>query len=158
MAGEKIERIITINLSKAYKKPTTKRGNYAIKLLRIIIARNMKAQNEMIVISNSVNNYILAGKYTKPRRLLKVKAISEEGKINVLLPDEKIEIKGKEEKEKKSEAKKIEEKKPEKEAEKTEKTEMHIGGERKAPGAEEKTAEKITEEKERHDLNKLKKG
>lgn len=154
MVGEKNEMIITVNISKAYKKPTSKRARTAINLLREIVARNMKADVEMVAISNSVNNAIVAGKYKTPLRSLKVKVIVEEGRINVMLPDEKIEKVSKEEK--KPETKKVEEK-PVK-AVKSEKPEKHIGGERKAPGSEEKTADKIIEEKERQDLNKMKKG
>ena len=151
MVEEKNDRLITVNMSKAYKKPTSKRARTAINLLRKIVARNMKADEEMVAISNSVNNAIVAGKYKTPLRSLKVKVIMEEGRINVVLPDEKIEKISKEEK--KAETKKVEERPV-----KAEKPEKYIGGERKAPGSEEKTADKIVEDKERQDLNKMKKG
>ena len=152
MVGEKVERLITVNLSKAYNKPTTKRAKRAIDLLRLIVAKNMKMRDGIIAISNAVSNKVVGGRYEHPLRLIKIKAIAEAGKVIVLLPEEKLSTEKKEEKLEKTEVKKEEKK------ETTEKTEKHIGGERKAQGKEEEEETNTVKEKERHELNKMKKG
>jgi ribosomal protein L31E len=151
MAEKKVERILFVNLSKAYDKPTTKRGNYAIKLLRLIVAKNSKSSAEYVSISNSVASTILRRR-EYPVRRMKVKLVPEDQIIKVMLPEEKLV----EEKAEKKEEKKAE---PKKEVKKEErKEEKHVGGERKAPGEkEEKTEEEKQKDKERKELQKLKK-
>ena len=149
MAGENVEKLISIDLSESYKKPTSKRAKYAIGLLRSLVARHSKSQAGLVRISNSVASMIVRVR-THPLKLIKVKMVSVDGQVKVMLPEET----GKVEKvEKKTEAKK------EKPEPKKEETEKHVGGERKAPGAEEKekTESEKTEEKERKEMQKLKK-
>jgi len=147
------ERIITINMSAAYNKPTTKRGNRALKLLRFIAARHAKVEEGAVRISPEVSIAVWNGRYHSPLKSIKVKLVPVEGMVRIMLPEEteaKKEVKVKEEK-------KTEKKQQEKKEEKP-KEEKHIGGERKAPGEkEEKTEEEKQKEKERRDLNKMKK-
>ncbi len=70
-----MERIYTFNLKEAYKKPRTKRGRYAIQLLKKLIARHTKTKN--IKIENSLNNYLLKN-YKLPKKKIKVKIVFDE--------------------------------------------------------------------------------
>ena len=137
-----MERILFINLSKAYKKPTTKRSKYAIKLLRALVARHTKSGIETVSISNTVGNAIV-GRRNKPARSIKVKISLVDGKVMVMLPEEK--------KEAPKEAKK-EEKKIEKTVEKGGKRVVKEEGEEK----KEKTETELLEDKEKNEMNKLK--
>ena len=136
-----MERILFLNLSEAYKKPTTKRSKYAIKLLRSLVARHTKSGVEMVSISNTVGNTIVR-KRNKPAKYIKVKISSEDGRIKVMLPEEK--------KEAPKEAKK-EEKKIEKTVEKGGKRVTKEEGEKK-----EKTETELLEDKEKEEIKKLK--
>ena len=144
------EKIMVVNLSKALQKPKTKRGNCALRLLRSIVARHAKTVEGLVRISPNVSNAVWNGRYHQPLKTIKVKIVPEDSLIKVMLPEEKKVVK-EEKKEKKTE------KPADKKAEVM--PEKHVGGERKAPGEkEEKTEEDKQKEKERRDLNKMKKG
>ncbi|MEM2948002.1 MAG: 50S ribosomal protein L31e [Candidatus Anstonellales archaeon] len=119
------ERIYTVPLGDAFVKPRNKRTPRAIKILREFAARHMKTDFENVVISNRVNAFIWARGIQKPPRRIKVKMIAKDGKVHVLMVDEKLEEKVKEvkaeKKEEKKEEPKSEEKKEEKKEEKEEK-------------------------------------
>lgn len=128
------ERIYTVPLGDAFVKPRNKRTPRAIKLLREFAARHMKTDAENVLISNMVNAFVWMRGIQKPPRKIKVKMLAKDGKVHVLMVDEKLEEKPKEVKverkeekkeEKKEEPKeekpKTEEKKEEKEGEKEEK-------------------------------------
>jgi ribosomal protein L31E len=141
------ERIMIVNLSKALRKPKTKRGNCALRLLKSIVARHAKTVVGLVRISPNVSEAVWNGRYHQPLKTIKVKIVPEDSLVKIMLPDEKKVVK----EEKKAE------KPVEKKAEAT--PEKHVGGERKAPGEkEEKTEEDKQKEKERRDLNKMKKG
>ena len=144
------EKIMVVNLLKALQKPRTKRGNCALRLLKSIVARHAKTDIGLVRISPNVSEAVWNGRYHQPVKTIKIKIVSEDSLVKIMLPDEKKVVK-EEKKEKKAE------KPAEKKAEAT--PEKHLGGERKAPGEkEEKTEEDKQKEKERRDLNKMKKG
>jgi ribosomal protein L31E len=141
------EKIMVVNLSKALQKPKTKRGNCALRLLKRIVARHAKTVVGLVRISPNVSEAVWNGRYHQPLKTIKVKIVPEDSLVKIMLPDEKKLVK--------------EEKKVEKPVEKKVEAipEKHVGGERKAPGEkEEKTEEDKQKEKERRDLNKMKKG
>jgi len=141
------EKIMVVNLSKALQKPKTKRGNCALRLLKSIVARHAKTVVGLVRISPNVSEAVWNGRYHQPLKTIKVKIVPEDSLVKIMLPDEKKVVK---------EEKKVE-KPVEKKVEAT--PEKHVGGERKAPGEkEEKTEEDKQKEKERRDLNKMKKG
>ena len=109
------ERIITINMSAAYKKPNTKRGNRALKLLRLIAARHAKVEEGTIRISPLVSNAVWNGRYHMPLKSIKVKLVPAEGMVKIMLPEE---TESKKEEKKVKEEKKTEMKQQEKKEEK----------------------------------------
>ena len=141
------EKIMVVNLSKALQKPKTKRGNCALRLLKRIVARHAKTVVGLVRISPNVSEAVWNGRYHQPLKTIKVKIVPEDSLVKIMLPDEKKIVK--------------EEKKAEKSVEKKSEAtpEKHVGGERKAPGeSEEQTEGDKLKEKERRDLNKMKKG
>ena len=113
-----LEKIYTVNLSKAYDKVREKRTKGAIGLLRNFIIKNTKTLDAKL--SSLVNNKVWACGIQKPPRNLKVRVIVDEGIAKVYLPEEKIEKKDDKKADKKQvEAKKTEDKPTVKEAEKT---------------------------------------
>jgi len=138
----KLERIYTIPLGDAFRKPRNQRAPRAVKLLREFAAKHMKADGR-VVVSEMLNMFIWERSIQKPPRHVKVRLIKEDGEVRAYLADEKIEEPKKEKKEeKKPEAKKEEPKKePEKKAEKEEAPE-------KAPEKKETAPKKEATKKE----------
>ncbi len=66
-----LERIYSIPLIKAYKKTETKRGDYAVSLLRQFVTRHVKASS--VKIDNKVNSLIKQRGNTRPPKKIKVK-------------------------------------------------------------------------------------
>ena len=135
--ADKLERIYTIPLREAYEAVRNKRAGKAVKLLRKFAGRHMKAEEEDVLLSMALNEYLWKRSIQKPPRKVKVRLIKEDGKVKAYLADEKIEEPKKDEK-KKPEVKK-DEKKPEAKNEKPE---------------EKKTDEKKPEEKKTEELKK----
>lgn len=107
MVEEKIERIYTIPLGKAYEHTRTKRTPRAVKLLRQYVSQHMKSDD--VLLSNRLNNLIWERSIQRPPRKVKVRVIKSDGKVKVYLPDEMSddEIKAKKEKEVKERAEKL---------------------------------------------------
>lgn len=91
MVKEFKEKIITINLKKAFEKPVTKRAKSSLFALKKAIRKETRIDE--IKISNGLNELIWQrGLFKSPRKIL-VKLIKEKNIIRACLPDEKIEIK-----------------------------------------------------------------
>lgn len=112
MAKEFKEKTITINLRRAYLKPTTKRAKAALFVIRAAVQKESRA--EQIAISNGVNEKIWERGLHKIPRKITVKIVAEKEGAMVYLPDEKTAKKEEKKTEKKGEAKVIREKEPEK--------------------------------------------
>lgn len=110
------ERVYVVPLGDAFVKPRNKRTPRAVKILRKFTARHMKTDEENVLISNMVNAFLWARGIQKPPRRIKVKMLTKDGKVHVLMMDEKLEEKPKETKEEKKEEKKEERKEEKKEA------------------------------------------
>src|SRR3989344_2103977 len=65
---EGLERLYTVSLFKAYRKPAPKRANTAIKMLREYIARHAKAELENAKIDAKVQSFIMQRGHTKPAK------------------------------------------------------------------------------------------
>jgi ribosomal protein L31E len=112
------EKIITINLKRAFTKPIKRRSECAIRVMKDRITKETRLSE--FKISNKVNEVMWARGITNCPRKIIVKIINEKGIAKVYLPDETIVKKA--EKSEKTEAKaeaKAEDKK-EKVSEKTE--------------------------------------
>ena len=111
--ADKLERIYTIPLSKAYMYTRTRRAERAIKLLRAFATRHMKVDEEGVRISEGVNSLVWRDSIQKPPRKIKVRVVREDGNAKIWLLGEEEEIKKAEEARKKAEdeKKKEEEKK-----------------------------------------------
>ena len=99
MAKEFKEKTITINLSKVFEKPVTKRVIAA----KHIICEGVKKETRLKEhkISNELNELLWCrGKYNAQRKIT-VKIVNEKGVARIMLPSEKYEAK----KEKKTVAK-----------------------------------------------------
>ena len=72
-----MERIYTIPLRKAFKKPVTKRANYAMSLIRAYLSRHMKIDEENIKIGSKLNDAVWARSMKHPPRKVKIKAVKE---------------------------------------------------------------------------------
>ena len=105
----KLERIYTIPLRDAYEAVRNKRVPKAVKLLRVFIARHMKADGERILISSALNDHLWVRSIQKPPRKVKVRLVKDDGMIRAYLADEVEEPKKAEAK--KGEPKKVEPKK-----------------------------------------------
>ncbi len=88
MAKEFKEKTITVNLSKVFEKPETKRARGALKILKDKITKETRAKN--IKINNSVNQAIWERGLFKSLRKITVKIIQEKDNIRVYLPEDKI--------------------------------------------------------------------
>lgn len=139
---DKLERVYTIPLTKAYDAVRTKRARRAVNLLRSFLIRHMKS--EQISISNALNSFMWQYSMQRPPRRVKVRAIREDGKVKAYLQDEKIEEKKEQKKEepKKPDAKK-DEKKPETKKEEPKKSEVKSN--------EQSTSEQKKQETKKHD-------
>jgi large subunit ribosomal protein L31e len=135
--GEKLERIYTVPLRKAYNASRKKRAIRAVDLLRAFVSRHMKTDWVNVRISEPLNAFIWARSIQKPPSRVKIKVVKEEGKLTLAsLYEEKPLVKYKPKKKgaKKGEPKKAEAK-PEAGTPKAEKKE-------EKPKAEEAKVEK----------------
>lgn len=85
------ERVYTIPLSDAWKKPRVKHARRAVSLLRVLLARNMNVQPGDVKLSNRLNNEIWSSSAKKPKRKVRVKVVENEKGVWAYLPDEKVE-------------------------------------------------------------------
>ncbi|NYZ77713.1 50S ribosomal protein L31e [Candidatus Micrarchaeota archaeon] len=111
--AEKLERIYTVPLGKAYQYVRTKRTRRAVKLLRAFIVRHMKADEEDIKLSIALNNSLWKRSIQKPPRRVKIRVIKEDGRVKAYLADEKIEEPKKEAPKKEEKPKEAPKEKPE---------------------------------------------
>jgi len=88
MVKEFKEKTITVNLSKAFEKPETKRAKGALKILIDKIRKETRAKN--IKITNSVNEAIWGKGLFKSLRKITVKVVQEKDNVRVYLPEDKI--------------------------------------------------------------------
>jgi len=158
------ERVFNVSLTNAHRKARSNCASYAVLELKGFIARHMKSDVDSVKLSNALNSHIWSRGIEKPPRNVKVRAVKEEEKVNVTLPDEKKLLEKVSSKEPKSEKKeepkketKLVEKKPEakeeakpaeekKEPEKTEE-EKKVEEKRKEPAPQEKKEPKEAEVK-----------
>lgn len=110
--ADKLERIYTVPLSKAYDYIRTRRTERAVKLLRAFVSRHMKVELEDVRISEGINALLWRDSMQKPPRRVKIRAVRENDKARAWLLGEEEEIKKiADEKKKAAEAKKKEEEK-----------------------------------------------
>ena len=100
------ERVYTIPLGRAYDKTRVRRARIAIKMVRTVLCRHMKAEESTVRISEKTNELLFARGMQKPPRKLKVRVVRADGIVKAYLMDEKPV----EKKEAKKEAKKDEKK------------------------------------------------
>lgn len=81
-----MERIYTIPLRDVKKVPRTKRSPRAMRYIKEFIQKHMK--NEDVIISTEVNEKIWERGREKIPSKIKVKAVEEDGQVEVLLADE----------------------------------------------------------------------
>ncbi len=87
MTEEKIERLYTVTLGKAYEYTRTKRTRRTVSILRQFLIRHMKSVD--IKISEQLNEFLWARSMQKPPRRVKIKVVKEGGVVRASLPDEK---------------------------------------------------------------------
>ncbi|MFA5763522.1 MAG: hypothetical protein WC915_01790 [archaeon] len=88
MAKDFKEKTITVNLTKVFNKPVTKRAKSALFALKNAIRKETRIDN--IKISNGVNEAVWArGLYHTPRKIT-VKLVKEKTDVRAYLPEEKI--------------------------------------------------------------------
>lgn len=144
--ADKLERIYTVPLAKAYETVRTKRARRAVALLRSFIARHLKANN--VVISNATNAFLWQRSMQHPPRRIKVRAIKEDDSVRVYLQDEKPEVKKEEKKPeakeepKNGQAKKEDKKEEQKPGQKPVEQKKETQENEKKTGHMEKTADK----------------
>jgi ribosomal protein L31E len=132
MAKDFKEKTITVNLTKVFDKPVTKRAKSALFALKNAIRKETRIDN--IKISNGVNEAIWdRGLYHTPRKIT-VKLVKEKTGVRAYLPDEKIIVAD----EKKTEKKPVEDKKEV----------IETKEEAKKPKVKEETEKKVEHKKE----------
>ncbi|MGB9577032.1 MAG: 50S ribosomal protein L31e [Candidatus Micrarchaeia archaeon] len=67
-----LERTYNFSLAKAYAKPETKRGIAAMKLLRGLLARHMKAEQSKVRIDSALAEKIRARGHSNPLKYVRV--------------------------------------------------------------------------------------
>ena len=134
MAKDFKEKTITVNLTKVFEKPVTKRAKSALFALKNAIRKETRIDN--VKISNGVNEAIWdRGLYHTPRKIT-VKLVKEKTDVRAYLPDEKVIAV----EEKKTDKKGVEAKKEiAQPKEDTKKSEVKKGTEKKVEHKEEST-------------------
>ncbi len=119
-----IERVYTVNLSKLYAMGRhTERARKAIKMLRRFASRHMKTDDEKIIITQEVNEYVWRNGIQKPPKKLKLKLMKDkDGTVMVSLESEIADGK---EKVKATKKNKVKEQKPAAEKKKVEKEKVN---------------------------------
>ncbi|MFA5931164.1 MAG: hypothetical protein WC821_02535 [archaeon] len=103
MAKDFKEKIITINLKRAFEKPVTKRAIGAKFALKAGVEKETRLHKQLI--SNKLNEFLWArGKYNAPRKIT-VKVVKDKDTARIMLPEEKYEPKAEKKKETKGNAK-----------------------------------------------------
>lgn len=138
------EKVLTLNFSKIYKKPTVKRLRSAMSFLRQQAARHAKRQVSEVKIDNAVNQEMYSHGMKKIPRKLKFKLIVDDKLVLVVPPEKDV---------KTAELKKAEEAKEAKKAEKKEVAKKEKE-EAKKDAAESEGETKT--EKPKHDQKQLK--
>ena len=87
---EKIERLYTVPLNKAYEYTRTKRARRTVKILKAYLNQHTKAKDVNIRLSNMLNSFIWSRGIEKPPRKVKIKVIKEGEMVKAYLHDEKI--------------------------------------------------------------------
>ena len=87
------ERIITIDLTGAYKHTRTKRTDRAVKILRESVARHLKAAVGDVRLSEKLNARLWEHSRQYPPRRIKIKVETKDGLVNARLQDEKADEK-----------------------------------------------------------------
>lgn len=84
-----LERLYTINLSKAYETIRKRRSKRAVTLVRAFIVRNMKIDDATnLTLDGAVNEYLWARGIEKPPRRVRVRATKDkEGLVKVYLAE-----------------------------------------------------------------------
>lgn len=81
-----LERVHTFNLMDAYGKPRYRRADAAMRMLRELLARHMKADVRDVRLSPQVNEFVRARGNTYPVKRVKVKASKDkEGMVLAVL-------------------------------------------------------------------------
>ena len=91
MAKEFKEKTITVNLSRVFEKPTTKRTIAA----KHVICKQVEKETRLkeFKISNALNETIWSkGRYSSPRKIV-VKIVKDKNTARIMLPTEKYEPK-----------------------------------------------------------------
>ena len=89
MAKDFKERIITINLKRAFEKPVTKRAIGATFALKAGVEKETRLHKQLI--SNKLNEFLWArGKYNAPRKIT-IKVVKDKDTARIMLPEEKYE-------------------------------------------------------------------
>jgi ribosomal protein L31E len=88
MAKDFKEKIITVNLRRAFEKPVTKRAKSALFVLKAAIRKETRIDN--IKITNDVNEEIWQNGLFKSLRKITVKVVKEEGGVRVYMPKETV--------------------------------------------------------------------
>ena len=102
--AEANERLYTVPLRKEFlKAPRVKRANRAVKTIQTFLRKHMKT--EEVRVSQKVNETIWVRGIHHPPSKIKLKARREGEIVYALLPDEKFEVKKKEEKKPEAESK-----------------------------------------------------
>jgi len=88
MAKDYKEKKITVNLSKVFSKPVTKRAKGAVFRLRAKVRKETRAKE--VFLSNQVNETLWEkGMFSCPRKIT-IKVVKDNENARVYLPDEKI--------------------------------------------------------------------
>ena len=96
MAKDYKEKKITVNLTKVFKKPVTKRAKGAVFMLRAKVRKETRAKD--VFLSNQVNETLWEkGMFRCPRKIT-IKVVKDNENARVYLPDEKIIVKKEEKK------------------------------------------------------------
>ena len=72
-----LERIYTVNLRDAYRKPQYKRADSAMRLLKIFLARHLKAKDDRVRVDPEVNDFVRARGSLHPVKYLKIQATKD---------------------------------------------------------------------------------
>ena len=152
MVKEFKEKIITVNLTKAFDKPVTKRAKSALYILKKGVTKETRIDS--IKISNKVNEFLWEKGLFKSKRKITVKLVKNKEGIDVYLPDEKVIIKTETKKKKEPQTKqeqvkaKLEELQKQKGSKKEEKKAEAVKEETKTEPAKKEDAPKVEETKE----------
>jgi large subunit ribosomal protein L31e len=80
------ERVITVPLRDAFKKPVYSRTNYAARILRKFVSRHLKTELKKVKISGKTNSVLRGAGGRSPLKSLKVKASKDKEGIVLVEP------------------------------------------------------------------------